>query len=188
MGKHGAMKTFTTLASLSLVAVLSGCGGGGGDAADAASDATREDYCSAFASQFETLSTLAADDREAAVEASRDWAEELQRSGTPEDMPQEARRGYEAFVDELAALDADSSMEELENVGQDEEEAVGAFVDYSLRTCPEALSGMLGEMGDQMGEDLQGQLDELEGELGGELGNLDLGDLEGELEGELPGS
>ena len=164
------MRHLSAGAALLLVAGLgSACGGGPPE------DASEADFCRAYHSLTEDLADLAADASDArAVETMRAWGERLQESGTPEDIPEEARDGYELVVDTLEGLDEGTTQEELDQLGEDfsadEEKAGEAFATYVQETCPmelpemPALPDVEGELGDLESE-MDQQLEDLESEL-----------------------
>ena len=92
------MKSALLAASLVLVgATALGCSGGGGGAG-APTDATEEDYCAGYQSLFDDMSTMAdATDAEIIAQI-KDWATTMEETGTPEDMPEDARAGFETTM------------------------------------------------------------------------------------------
>lgn len=135
----------TTTAALLVVGVVAtGCGGGDG----APSDASEEDFCS---TQSSLIDDLLPDDLtnpevptdEEMAEAVKGWGDKLEEVGTPEDIPDDARAGFEAVVQQAKEIDAsDFSIEKLEELqlgGEDasaEAEAqASAFSDYLTETC-----------------------------------------------------
>ena len=184
----GTTSTPARIATLLLLGTaLTGCGGE--DASAAPQDATRAEFCDAYASQIETLATLdPGKDADRAVAGLQDWAEQGRDIGTPEDMPADARRGFEAIVEEISGLDPDATARDLERLGEDvgrqAERDLAAFGEYAVATCPEAIERLMGEMTDQLGElegEMSDQLGRLEDQMGEQLGDLDLGDLEDQL-------
>ena len=133
----GCLALATTLG-----ASLSACSGDdGGSGASAPDDASLEEFCSAFNDLFDdVLSKAASDDSAAAVRALKDWAAEIGEVGTPEDMPAEARNGFEVFVDQARELDEDATLADLEKFGEDVSEGdqadAEAFSDWTQDNCP----------------------------------------------------
>lgn len=144
------MKHALIAASLVLVAgATAGCGGGdGGSAPD---NASTEEFCDSYTSMLESMMKMSPDSDQA-VTALKDWGEKLEETGTPEDIPDEAREGFEVIVGALAELDADATQADLENLGGDlsaeEEQASEAFGDYVNETCPMEMP----DLGDQDSE------------------------------------
>lgn len=91
------------------LAALSACGGPEGAAAP--KDATVEDFCN-------VIGDLDVSDPSGLVD---DMAE----TGTPEDIPDDARAGFEVMVDEATADD----------ISAEDQEKVTAFVGYVAATC-----------------------------------------------------
>lgn len=181
----GTTTTPARVATLLLLgAALTGCGGA--DASAAPQDATRADFCDAYASQVETLATLDPQkDADRAVAGLQDWAEQGRDVGTPKDMPADARRGFETIVEEISALDPDATARDLERIGEDvgrrAERDLAAFGEYAVATCPEAVERLMGEMSDRLEGEMSDQLGRLEDRVGEQLGDVDLGDLEDRL-------
>lgn len=150
--KHAALRRSRVVAAagaLVLLGSLAACGGddgdGGGDAAPA--DATQEEFCQAFADVFTGI-VGAGDDEQAQIAAVKESVAELEEVGTPEDIPEDARRGFEVFVDLIGDLDEDMTAEDLESFGadisEDDNADAEAFTTWATQECPDAFSGMLG--------------------------------------------
>lgn len=155
------MKLSTRLTMTSTVllvgAVTSACGGGG-----APTDASEKDFCE---TQSSLLSDLMPDDMsnpelpsdEQMAKAVKDWGAELEEVGTPEDIPDDARKGFEAVVKQAKEVDAsDFSIEKLEELAAGGKDATAearkqadAFSDYLTETCGNPLEDLdLPEMPD----------------------------------------
>lgn len=121
------------------VALLAGCGGSG---ADAPEDASIEDFCAAKSwmvvegtDRFFS-SGLPSDDE--LVLLVHDWAAELVRVGTPDNMSPDARSGFEKLIVRLEGMDA-GDVEERGFNWQDgdwENDEETAFARYVTNTCP----------------------------------------------------
>ena len=124
------MKKALWAASLLLVAgTATACGGDGGDAGGAPEDASVEEFCKPF--------TDAQADEDAKV---ADVADELNHVGTPEDIPDDARKGFEFLIDNAEDLDKngdDLDDEEAfkDKYGDDAFAQIEAFIDYLAKTC-----------------------------------------------------
>ena len=124
-------------AALLLGLSLSACGG-------PPTDASVEDYCDAVNddSAFDDLD--ADSDEEDFVKALQEFADNLEEVGTPEDIPDDAREGFEISletVDDLEADDLDledpnSSIED--KLSDDEKDKVDAYEEYESETCSES--------------------------------------------------
>lgn len=137
-------RTRTALAVLvlTLAAGLSACGGGG------PGDATEQEFCDAQGSLFSGLGDSdAMPSEEELAGAFQDWGEELESVGTPEGMPEDARAGFEAMVEQVKGVDArDFSGEdlggELDQLAEDSSEEARALTEYVSKTC----SGLMGDL------------------------------------------
>jgi hypothetical protein len=120
-------------------ALLAGCGGAG---ADAPKDASIEDFCAAKAwmvvegtDRFFT-SGLPSDDE--LVLLVHDWAAELVRVGTPDNMSPAARSGFEKLIarlEEMEAGDVEGRGFNWED-GDWENDEEKSFARYVTNTCP----------------------------------------------------
>ena len=132
-------------ASLALVASLTACGGGsgGGSGSSAPDNASMDDFCAAFNNLFESVMTEATSggaDSSGMIAAIKKWASDMEDVGTPADMPDDARHGFELFVDQAKKLDENATLADLENLGQDlssDDQADGeAFSAWTTKNCP----------------------------------------------------
>jgi hypothetical protein len=124
--------------------VTSACGGGAG----APSDASKDDFCEAANS---LMSDLMPDDLTTAelpsdqdmAQAVEDWGSRMAEVGTPEDISDDARKGFESVVDQAEDIDAaDFSMDSLEDLeaggadaSAEEKKQAEAFGTYLTDTC-----------------------------------------------------
>lgn len=130
------MKKLALLAaSLVLVAgAAAGCGGG------PPTDASTEDFCKSFDDLESSLNEL---DPEASdgdiVAALKDGVEQLREVGTPEDMPDDAREGYDISTQSILDLDDDAEEADLDKVEEEfsdeEKEQSEAFETYLDENC-----------------------------------------------------
>lgn len=135
-----------TLAGAMLLvgAVTAACGDGSG----APSDASKDDFCEAANSLMsdllpEDMGTPELPSDQDMARAVKDWGSRMEEVGTPEDIPDDAREGFEAVVDQAKEIDAaDFSMEKLEELekggadaSKEVEEQADAFGDYLTETC-----------------------------------------------------
>ncbi len=118
-------------------AVLTGCAGPG---ADAPKDASIEDFCAAKR-WFVVEGTdrflgggLPSDDQ--LVGLVRDWAAELARVGTPDNMSEEGRAGFEKLIDRLEDMEAGDVTGGFNwQDGDWENDEEKSFADYVTNTC-----------------------------------------------------
>jgi hypothetical protein len=113
----GPTRVGMILASCSVL--LIGCG-------SSPDDASKADFCAAVDA------VLGFDD----FDEARDAYDELKDVGTPEDIGDDEREGFEISVDAvLDADDEDEAREKYEDLSEDEKEQVEAFNDYAEETC-----------------------------------------------------
>ena len=133
-----------TSAVLLVGAVTTACGGGGG----APTDASEKEFCDTQSSLIEDLmpedmTNPEVPSNEDMAKAVKNWGAELEEVGTPENIPDDARAGFEAVVEQAREIDAsDFSIEKLEELEQGGEDASAevkkqaqAFSDYLTETC-----------------------------------------------------
>ncbi|MBD3947299.1 hypothetical protein [Nocardioides ganghwensis] len=133
-----------TSAVLLVGAVTAACGGGSG----APSDASEDGFCEAANSLLtdlmpDDMTTPEVPSDEDMARAVKDWGTRMEEVGTPEDISDDARAGFEAVLDQIEEIDAsDFSAEKLEELGDGGAEAseevqrqAEAFGDYVTDTC-----------------------------------------------------
>ena len=138
------MKSALLAASLVLVGGSAVACGGGSDGAP--TDASEDDYCASYQSLFTDMSSMAnATDKEIIAKI-KDWSATMQETGTPEDMPKDARAGFETTVSLIDDLDDDAQQEDFEKIDEDltetETKQVDAFDSYTTDTCGSPLDNM----------------------------------------------
>jgi hypothetical protein len=128
--RYAAASSAAVLLALS----LSACGG-----VDAPEDASQEAFCEAFNSQAEVGEKESAEDQ---VDVAHDIGDKLEEVGTPDDISDDARKGFEEYVEALKDINEDD-VKELSDASEDEAaEALGidkdaftAFFEYAFKTC-----------------------------------------------------
>ena len=132
--------------ALSVTVALTGCGSDGGGTS-APEDASATEFCDAYNSLFEDLigdmdvEEPKEPSGEDVVQAVKRWADKLSESGTPQDMPDEARDGFELLVATADDLDPDDfkDAEDLDKIesdfSEDEKAASTAFDEYAAGSC-----------------------------------------------------
>lgn len=124
-----------------LTASLTACGGGG-SGSSAPSDASKDEFCTTFNSLFETLMSeaTASADASGMVAAMKKWAAKMEDVGTPSDMPDDARHGFELFVSEVKKLDDNATAADLDHIGDGlssaDQKDGEAFGDWTTKNCP----------------------------------------------------
>lgn len=127
---------------LALVASLGACSDDGGSSGSSApDDASLDEFCETFNGLFDqVLSEDVAGDSAAMVRALKDWAKEIEDVGTPSDMPEDARHGFELFIEQAENIDEGATLADLEKIGEDLSEgdqADGeAFSTWTQDNCP----------------------------------------------------
>lgn len=143
------MKTAVKLAALAVIAGgLVGCGGDDGDGSSGGSaDATKDGFCEKFNGLYDNLLSADANDPSKAIAGIKDWADEMDDYGTPSEMSDEAREGFEVVVSTIQDLDEDTSIEDFQNLDSElseaDNKASDAFGDWADKNCPEPdLAGL----------------------------------------------
>jgi len=141
-------------AVLLIGAAASACGGGGAGGG-APTDASEKEFCQTQSSLLEDLMPadmtnpeLPSDEQMAT--AVKDWAKKIEDVGTPEDISDDARKGFEAIVEQANEIDAsDFSIEKLEQLeagGKDAsaeaKKQADAFEKYLTDTCGNPLDNL----------------------------------------------
>lgn len=109
-------------------------------ASDAPTDASASDLCKAL--------TAGATIKDGADVA--DFADGLQQAGTPSQIPDTARKGFEVYLGVLQDVDPEATAKDLQNMKQvdlskTEQAEVQTFMGYAQQTCaPAAPSGGAG--------------------------------------------
>ena len=143
-----------TAAALLVGAATSACGGGG-SGGGAPTDASEKEFCQTQTSLLEDLMPadmtnpeLPSDEKMAT--AVQDWARKVEDVGTPKDISDDARKGFEAIVEQANKVDASDfsieKLEELEAGGKDASaearKQADAFEKYLTETCGNPLDDL----------------------------------------------
>jgi len=118
---------------------LTACGGGGGgSAADAPTDASQDDFCGVFDDFEGEAEDIDDDDTDAQADFLGDVSDEFKDVGTPEDISEEQRAGFEVVIDAWSDLDGSDlegdGADQLGITGDDQESAT-SFLAYAGQTC-----------------------------------------------------
>jgi hypothetical protein len=115
-------------AGLALMAgMLTGCGGDSGGSDDAPQSASKEDFCKAF----EAVGS-AGDD----FDKGKEKLQELKDTGTPEDIPDNAREGFDLLMDAVAdAESSDDASKALDDLSTADQKKVREFTAYTIKKC-----------------------------------------------------
>jgi hypothetical protein len=137
-------------ALLLVLGLVAGCGGSesgnadpaddGGSAADPPADASVEEFCATFLDLIEQASQAGSDISDAeAVALAKDAADRLSEVGTPEDMPEDARRAFETAIEKIRSIPDDATKAEMDAIADDLTEAqsqdLQALTAYVTQKC-----------------------------------------------------
>lgn len=145
-------RAIATSAWFVVVISLSACGGSdatgapsSGASDSASASAAKSDFCTAYTGLFASL-TQAGGDQLQAIAVLKKWAADMEIVGPPDDMPQDARRGFELLINTAKDIDDDATLEELTNLGEsfdaDQRKDGDAFSAWATEQCPMDLSGL----------------------------------------------
>lgn len=129
------MKISLAIASLALVAgTMTGCSG------DAPTDASKDDFCQTFEDMQKEMSAVDEDaESSELVKTLKKLGSTMEDVGTPEDIPEDARKGFELFVGTIKDLPDDATEKELDEVDKDfsdaENKQFEEFQTYVGKTC-----------------------------------------------------
>lgn len=175
-------------AAVLLALSLTACGGG------APADASKEDYCKAVgdAGSEEFGKAITDKDYDKAADLIKESAEKIEEVGTPEDISDEEREGFEIQLDAVKELNGDdlkkafeSEDEDFFEVSEDDKDKVEAYNKYENETCSdtEDSSDEGDGAGSDPGTDLPTDLpSDLPSDLPTDLSPEDLASLQEELE------
>ncbi|MEJ7833585.1 MAG: hypothetical protein WKF79_11770 [Nocardioides sp.] len=136
-------RSLTAGGALLLAASLSACGGG----SSAPDDASKEEFCAAYTDTGDGLQDLdpeASPEEQAKVliEALQQQVESLEEVGTPEDMPDDAREGFEITLEVVGDLEEDEIAKAIEEQDEDfgdisdsDKEKTDALEEYVGENC-----------------------------------------------------
>ena len=144
----------TASAAVLLIGAAASACGGGGAGGGAPADASEKEFCQTQTSLLEDLmpdmsSTELPSDQQMA-KAVKDWGAKIEKVGTPEDISDDARKGFERIVEMADEIDAaDFSIEKLEQLEAGGEDAspeaqkqADAFEKYLTETCGNPLDDL----------------------------------------------
>lgn len=138
-------------AAVLLALFLSACG------SSYPTDASKEDFCNALGDVVTTSIQIEGE------EPTEDEWEDIQQSyadlgdtGTPEDIGEDERKGFEVVVDTITDLDYDEAKDEfgdrggedvIPGVSEEENDNADKFFDYAATECAKELGGSDGGSG-----------------------------------------
>ena len=123
---------------------LSACGG-------APSDASVEDFCKVTqdeAGQEDFVKAIQDEDWDKIEELIKDQADDVEEVGTPDDISDDAREGFEIQLDAAKGISADDLEKAFkddedpfeEGLSSDDKKKVEAYSEYESKTCDESDS------------------------------------------------
>lgn len=114
-------RPLATFGGAALLAVsLTACGGG------APTNASVEDFCGLDEEFDGAFADVAEEDYDAFEEAAHGLADEMNDVGTPEDIPEDAREGFEIIAEALGDIDGG----EVEDAANEAQEAIEAGEEF----------------------------------------------------------
>ena len=128
------MKTVLASAALLLAALLGGCGG-------PPTDASKGEFCGVLTDFYDDTAQMGTTDTRAAVAALKRVADRLEEVGTPSDIPDSARVGFEKTIERIQGLSDDASPADLQ-LSSEEQEHADAFGRYVAAECPETATSV----------------------------------------------
>lgn len=139
-------KTGLLTASLLLVgASVVGCGGG-----SAPTDASEKEFCDSLTSVFDDIDMSEQPSEKEALAMIKAWAKDMEEVGTPENISDDARDGFELMIEQVGELKEDDSAADLEKLDESlsdsEKKATEAFEKYSTDTCGSMMEQDLPEV------------------------------------------
>ena len=142
------MKHALFAASLVLVAGLgAGCGGGDDPEPEASASASpsptasaTEQFCEAYNSLLDQFTEGTQPTDQEAVAAIKKWADDLTQVGPPEEIPADARKGYDLIVETIEEIKDDATQEDIQKLtaqfSRAEQKSSVAFGQWVQQTCP----------------------------------------------------
>ncbi|GAA1779863.1 hypothetical protein GCM10009795_027560 [Nocardioides hankookensis] len=143
------MKTAVKIAGIAFVlsavgAGLTGCGGSDSDGGDSGNDAsksvTKDGFCEKFNELYDNLAGASSDDPTTAIKGVKDWAAEMEDYGTPSELSDDERDGFDVVISTFEGIDDDATAEDLQNLGDDvsaeDNKSAEAFGSWTTKNCP----------------------------------------------------
>lgn len=136
--KHALLTASLVLVGASAV----GCGGGGGVGGGVGgppTDASEKEFCTSLTSLFADLGSMTDASDADTIKAIKTWGKGLEEVGTPENISDEGRKGFELITEQVAELDEGDTTEDFAQMdaelSESENKAVDAFDTYTTDTC-----------------------------------------------------
>lgn len=127
-------------AAVLLALSLSACGGG------APTDASKEDFCDVTQNQEDgekAFEAISEEDWDKAADLIKEQADKVEEVGTPDDISDDAREGFEIQLDAAKSLDGDDIEKAVKDeedpfesdLSDDDKDKVEAYSEYESETC-----------------------------------------------------
>jgi hypothetical protein len=136
------MKLGLVAASLILVAGGAvGCGDDGDGGGGGGNDTSTADFCGAlkdFENDFGEADPTK--DLKGYIKALKDAADKLDEVGTPDDMPDDAKKGFDLTIKTISDLDDDATLDDLAKIGDvsdADQKNIDALDTYISKQCPD---------------------------------------------------
>jgi hypothetical protein len=136
---------------LLVLGLVAGCGGSdssdagsaaddGGSASGPPNDASVKDFCDTFLDLVQQASEQGSDVSDAdAVKLAKEAADRLEDVGTPEDMPEDARRAFEKAIELIRSIPDDATRKEMDEIAaeltEDQQKDLQALTAYVTQKC-----------------------------------------------------
>jgi predicted small secreted protein len=109
------------------------------------SDASDSDFCGVYSNLFQELTTSLGNGGDVAsiIPQLKDYAEQLEEVGAPDDIPEDAERGFEVSLQAISDLPDDATQEDLlassEGYSAEDQADATAFGQYVVTACPDLV-------------------------------------------------
>ena len=135
------MKLGLAAAGLILVAAGAvGCGDDGDGGGSADKSVSKEDFCGAFETFYDDLQDVTGEEEDLG-KILKKAAQRIEDTGTPDDIPDDAKAGLQLTLDAIQDLPDDASAEDMAGIEEDysdaEKKKTDAFTEYLSKTCPD---------------------------------------------------
>ena len=133
-----------------MAGMLAGCGD------DAPDNASKKDFCDAF----EAVGN-AGDD----FDKGKERLQDLKDTGTPEDIPDDAREGFDILLDVVDDADTTDDLDKAAgDLSKDDTKKVEAFTTYTIKKCTD-LGDLPSDMPTELPSDLPSELTDIPSDL-----------------------
>lgn len=128
---------------IAATAGLTACGGDGGP-----TDASHDDFCKVQTSFLDDLNADTSEDE--AMKKIKELADDMEETGTPENISDDARKGFELTIKAIKDLPDDADKKDFEEIEKDfskeEKDQMKAFDEYSSKECKDEMQQQMDDM------------------------------------------